>query len=594
MKKTTISLLVSGALLLSGCSLDGEDGSPGAVGTQGPAGVAGAQGPAGTDGQAAKTGIALDLLARAIVNLGGAAEIVQYHAATQVTYATDSTDNTVAMIDISGVNSTPLTLPSNDNSLTFSRLTIESAVGEVALDGMTSIAISGDIMAVAVPADDKANNGYVLFYNNLDKQAPAFVKAVEVGNLPDMVTFTPDGSKVLVANEGEPAKDYSIDPEGSISVITVTDGVQVDTATAITFAAYNSEQATLEAQGMLFPTPNGRTMNGVTINSSVAQDLEPEYISATNTTAFVTLQENNGLAIVDLADNSVSVIGLGLKSWEGLLIDSQEDGSVSFASFSGGDGAYQPDSIANFSWQGQTFLVTANEGDAREYFFDVADEEACTSANGQDYDSGDGCLSYTDEFKIKDLPAAPGSAFEVLADDERVRDLRVTSSGPTNAEGEYEIAVAYGARSFTIWDQNGIVVYDSGDQLERITAAIYGDNFNSTNDENASDDRSENKGPEPEAITVGTVGDKTYAFVGLERMGGIMVFDITNPFSVDFVDYYNNRNITEGLDFNDAIGDLAPESLVFVPAVDSPTSAPLLLVGNEVSGSLAVWEINTK
>jgi hypothetical protein len=594
MKKTTISLLVSGALLLSGCTLDGEDGSTGAIGIQGPAGVAGTQGPAGTDGEAAKTGIELDLLARAIVNLGGAAEIVQYHAATQVAYATDSTDNTVAMIDISGVNSTPLTLPSNDNSLTFSRLTIESAVGEVALDGMTSIAISGDLMAVAVPADDKANNGYVLFYNNLDNQAPAFVKAVEVGNLPDMVTFTPDGSKVLVANEGEPAKDYSIDPEGSISVITVTDGVPADTATAITFAAYNGEQATLEAQGMLFPTPNGRTINGVTINSTVAQDLEPEYISATNTTAYVTLQENNGLAIVDLADNSVSVIGLGLKSWEDLLIDSQEDGSVSFASFSGLYGAYQPDSIANFSWQGQTFLVTANEGDAREYFFDVADEAACTAANGQDYDSGDGCLAYTDEFKIKDLPAAPGSAFEVLADDDRVRDLRVTSAGPTNAEGEYEIAVAYGARSFTIWDQNGVVVYDSADQLERITAAIYGNSFNSTDDENASDDRSENKGPEPEAITVGTVGDKTYAFVGLERMGGIMVFDITNPFSVDFVDYYNNRNITEGLDFNDAIGDLAPESLVFVPAEDSPTSAPLLLVGNEVSGSLAVWEITEK
>lgn len=594
MKKTTISLLVSGALLLSGCTLDGEDGSPGAIGIQGPAGVAGAQGPAGTDGEAAKTDIELDLLARAIVNLGGAAEIVQYHAATQVAYATDSTDNTVAMIDISGVNSTPLTLPSNDNSLTFSRLTIESTVGEVALDGMTSIAISGGLMAVAVPADDKANNGYVLFYNNLDNQAPAFVKAVEVGNLPDMVTFTPDGSKVLVANEGEPAKDYSIDPEGSISVIAVTDGVPADTATAITFTAYNGEQTTLAAQGMLFPSPNGRTINGVTINSSVAQDLEPEYISATNTTAYVTLQENNGLAIVDLADNSVSVIGLGLKSWEDLLIDSQEDGSVSFASFSGLYGAYQPDSIANFSWQGQTFLVTANEGDAREYFFDVADEAACTAANGQDYDSGDGCLAYTDEFKIKDLPAAPGSAFEVLADDDRVRDLRVTSAGPTNAEGEYEIAVAYGARSFTIWDQNGVVVYDSGDQLERITAAIYGNSFNSTDDENASDDRSENKGPEPEAITVGTVGDKTYAFVGLERMGGIMVFDITNPFSVDFVDYYNNRNITEGLDFNDAIGDLAPESLVFVPAVDSPTAAPLLLVGNEVSGSLAVWEITEK
>lgn len=594
MKKSLLSLVVSGALLLSGCTLEGDDGTTGPAGAQGPVGSQGPVGAQGPAGAAATSGIELNLLARSIVNLGGAAEFIQYHVETQVAYATDSTDNTVAIIDISGVNSTPLALPSNDNSLSFARLTIQSAVDNVTLDGMTSIAISGNLLAIAVPAAEKADNGYVLFYNNLENQAPAFVKAVEVGNLPDMVTFTPDGSKVLVANEGEPAKDYGIDPEGSISVISVSNGIPADTATAITFSAYNGEQTLLEAQGMLFPNPNGRTINGVAINSSVAQDLEPEYITATNTTAYVTLQENNGLAIVDLADNSVAVVGLGLKDWEDLLIDSQEDGTVSFASFNGLYGAYQPDSIANFSWQGQTFLVTANEGDAREYFFDVADEDACIAANGQDYDADDGCLAFTDEFKIKDLPAAADSAFAILANDDRIRNLRVTSAGPTNSDGEYETAVAYGARSFTIWDQNGVVVYDSADQLERITAAIYGNSFNSTDDENASDDRSENKGPEPEAITVGIVSDKTYAFVGLERMGGIMVFDITNPFSVDFIDYYNNRNVTEGLDFNDAIGDLAPESLVFVSASDSPTAAPLLLVGNEVSGSLAVWEISEK
>jgi hypothetical protein len=597
MKKSILSVVISGALLLSGCTLEGDDGAVGAVGAVGATGASGPQGIQGLQGSAGEnspTGIELNLLARAIINVGGAAEIVQYHSASQVVYATDGTDNTIAMIDISGITSSPLTLPSNDNSLIFNRLSLPISVGGITLSGVTSIAISGNTIAVAVPAATKADNGYVLFYNNLENQAPAFVKAVEVGNLPDMVTFTPDGSKVLVANEGEPAKDYSIDPEGSISVISISNGMPADTATTISFEAYNGEQTALEAQGMLFPNPNGRTINGVLINNTVAQDLEPEYITATNTTAYVTLQENNGLAIVDLSDNSVSVVGLGLKNWENLLIDSQEDGMVSFASFDGLYGAYQPDSIANFSWQGQTFLVTANEGDAREYFFDVTDEAACTAANGQDYDAGDGCLAFTDEFKIKNLPAAPGSAFEILANDDRVRNLRVTSAGPANANGEYEIAVAYGARSFTIWDQNGVVVFDSADQMERITASIYGDSFNSTDDENAKDDRSENKGPEPEAITVGIVGDKTYAFVGLERMGGIMIFDITNPFSVDFVDYYNNRNVTEGLNFNDAIGDLAPESLVFIPASDSPTATPLLLVGNEVSGSLAVWEISEK
>ncbi|PTT90041.1 alkaline phosphatase, partial [Pseudomonas sp. HMWF031] len=158
--------------------------------------------------------------------------------------------------------------------------------------------------------------------------------------------------------------------------------------------------------------------------------------------------------------------------------------------------------------------------------------------------------------------------------------------------GEYDAAYAYGARSFTIWDQNGLVVYDSGDDFERITASVHGAQFNNGDDENASDSRSENKGPEPEALTVGQVGDRTYAFIGTERMGGIFVYDVTNPYDVQFAEYVINRDLTEGLTSDDVIGDLAPESLVFVSAEDSPSGVPLLVVGNEVSGTVTVWQIN--
>lgn len=301
--------------------------------------------------------------------------------------------------------------------------------------------------------------------------------------------------------------------------------------------------------------------------------------------------------MLNLANNSVQVKPLGLKDWTGLQIDAIEDGDVSFGTYPGLMGAYMPDTITHFTWSNATFLVTANEGDAREYFFDVADEAECSAANGLDYDDKDGCLAWIDEYKIKDVADVAtiqaGSLLEAYADSD-IDSLRVTiAAGDTDGNGELDTPVAYGARSFSIWDKNGNRVYDSGDDFERITAAIYGAEFNNTDDENVNDDRSENKGPEPEAVTVGEIDGQTYAFVGLERMGGVMIYNVTNPFAVEFVDYINNRDTTEGLDVALA-GDLAPESIVFVDAADSPTGKPLLLVGFEVSGSVAVYEINPK
>jgi|TARA_B110000503_G_scaffold143140_1_gene242798 hypothetical protein len=608
--KTTLALAIS--LSLTGCFLEGDNGEVGAIGIQGVAGTDGASGTEGANGIDANASITLGLVGRIQLNSDdpeGAAEIVQFHSASSTIYAINSAadEPTIEIIDASTLTSDVLANPLSSENLTSITLVLPTEQNSVQLAGPTSLAVSGNWMAVAMPAADKATNGMVLFYNGLDTSSPTFVKAVEVGNLPDMVTFTPDASKVLTANEGEPSGDYTIDPEGSISIISIVDGTPSDTSINISFSDYNGKQADLEKQGMHFPNPSGRTINGSLISTTVAQDLEPEYITTTNEVAYITLQENNGLAIVDLSDNSVKVIGLGFKDWSEFQIDGMEDGTVSFGQYDNLYGMYMPDTIASFQWKDANFLVTANEGDAREYFFDtlntdgVQDEDLCNAAGGQDFDEDDGCLSYTEETQGRRLDYSPGSNLETIAgDDPRDFDftafplgrLTVTNVlGDSDNNGEYEALYAYGARSFTIWDTNGLVVFDSGDDFERITASIHGNAFNNNNDENEGDSRSANKGPEPEALTVGQVGDKTYAFIGMERLGGIFVYDVTNPYDAKFVDYVINRDLTEG---GDLIGDSAPEGMVFVDATNSPTGNALVIIGNEASGTVSVWQITEK
>ena len=407
-----------------------------------------------------------------------------------------------------------------------------------------------------------------------------------------MVTFSHDGAKVVVANEGEPNGDYSIDPQGSISIINVNDGVIADNATNIDFTAYNDKQSELEALGLIFANPTGRTINGNLINTTVAMDLEPEYVSISkdNKYAYVSIQENNALAIVNLEDNSLELKGLGFKDWSSLQIDaSDKDGGVNFKSYPGLYGMYQPDTISSFSWKGANFIVSANEGDAREYFFDTTDEADCITKGGVDFDEDDGCLAYIDESRVEDLTLAAN--FDYLNnDDNDIGRLKVTTvKGDNNNDGQYESLYAYGARSFTIWDSNGLVVFDSGDDIGRITASVHGEAFNNNEDENKGDTRSDDKGAEPEALTIGTIGERTFAFIGLERMGGIMIYDITNPYDVQFEDYFYNRGLIAGAEIT---GDLAPEGMTFIPREQSATGEPLLIIGNEISGSIAVWEVS--
>ena len=581
--------------LLTGCSLDGDDGQNGAQGVQGTAGNN------GENGTNANSALNINLIGRAVLNAQspeGAAEIVAYQASKKWIYAINSSgDEAVVNIIPADTFDTAALVKDNEGIVTATNLAsaITLSLNENTPGDANSIAIDANnqLLAVAMAATNVGEAGQIAFYN-IGGDTPVFIKNVTVGALPDMVTFSHDGAKVVVANEGEPNGDYSIDPEGTISIIDINSGTIADTALSINFQAYNNKQAELEAQGLVFANPTGRTINGNLINTTVAMDLEPEYVSISkdNKYAYVSIQENNALAIINLEDNSLELKGLGFKDWSNLQFDaSDKDGGVNFKSYPGLYGMYQPDTIASFSWKGANFIVSANEGDAREYFFDASDEADCIAQGGLDYDAKDGCLAYIDESRVEDLALAAN--FDYLNnDDNDIGRLKVTTvKGDINNDGQYESLYAYGARSFTIWDSNGLVVFDSGDQIARVTASVHGNAFNNNEDENKGDTRSDDKGAEPEALTLGEVGDRLFAFVGLERMGTIMVFDITNPYDVKFQDYFYNRGLEPSADIS---GDLAPEGMTFVPAAQSATNEALLIIGNEISGSIAVWEITTQ
>ncbi|WP_282115310.1 choice-of-anchor I family protein [Pseudoalteromonas arctica] len=595
-KKSIIALsLIS---VLTGCSLDGDDGQNGSQGLQGEQGTGGTN---GLNGINANSALNINLVGRGVLNAQspeGAAEIVAYQASKKWIYAINSSgDDAVVNILPADTFDTAALVKDNEGVINGTNLTsvITLPLNEFTQGDANSIAIdeNNNLLAVAMAAESTGDTGQIAFYD-ISGDSPVFIKNVTVGFLPDMVTFTHDGAKAVVANEGEPSDDYSVDPEGSISIIDITNNVIADTAINIDFKAYNSKQTELEAQGVVFANPNGRTINGNLINTTVAMDLEPEYVSISkdNKYAYVSIQENNALAIVNLQDNSLELKGFGFKDWSSLQLDvSDKDGGVNFKSYPGLYGMYQPDTISSFSWKGANFIVTANEGDAREYFFDTTNEADCIAKGGLDYDEDDGCLAYIDESRVEDLTLATN--FDYLNnDDDDIGRLKVTTiKGDTNNDGQYESLYGYGARSFTIWDSNGLVVFDSGDDIARITASVHGESFNNNEDENKGDSRSDDKGAEPEALTIGKIDDRTFAFVGLERMGGIMVYDITNPYNVQFEDYFYNRGLIKGANIT---GDLAPEGMVFVSAEQSATGNPLLIVGNEISGSIAVWEIASK
>ena len=510
----------------------------------------------------------------------GAAEIVAFNPGTDQIYAINASDAVIDVIDVAA-----------DGSLTIGApISVQTNV-PTAKD-ITSVAYAENTLAVAVtvaetvavrdPEDanktidiDIQKQGFVAFYN-VSTATPTFINAVSVGVLPDMVIFTSDGAKALAANEGEPPYDYQEDPEGSISIIERPiagwSAVTNQHVTTLFFTAFNVGE-TRQAE---FP---GDIRHVGPNTSSRSQTLEPEYIaiSPDGSTAWVVLQEQNAVAVLDLDTNSITELrSLGYKDAmdpKNALDISDKDDAVSIVSWPIMM-MYQPDTIASVAIGGEVYYVTANEGDARD----------------NDW------WGWFEEYRIEDLTLDP-IAFpnaDLWQKRELMGRIKVTDTiGDEDGDGDFDALYTFGARSFSIFDEDGELVYDSGNDFETITAARYGLDFNNDNTESDPDGRSDAKGPEPEALAVGVIDGKTYAFVGLERMGGIMIYDISDPESPIFVNYINNRDMETELDPDHPVdvGDLAPESIRFVASADSPTGSPILIVGNEVSGTVSVLSI---
>ena len=506
----------------------------------------------------------LGTYASGIFNAGGS-EIAAHDPMLQRLYVVNAQDASVNALDIS--NPAAPTLVGTINLLPF---------GGVA----NSVAVFEGLVAVAMEATpNRTDPGKVVFFDS----ALTPISAVTVGAIPDMLTFTHRGRYVLVANEGEP-KSYgqpdSVDPEGSVSIIDLQNGpvtlTQANVRTA-GFTAYNGMEAALRAAGIRIYGPN----------ATASQDLEPEYlaVSPDDTTAWVTLQENNAIAVVNIASATVtSLIPMGLKdhnlAGNGLDPSDRDNAAGSGAAIKIGNwpikGLYQPDGIAAFPVGDQLLLFMANEGDVR------------TDWPGFNEETTVGASTY-----LLDSNAFPNAS--VLKQNRNLGRLRVSNStGDLDGDGDFDEIHSHGGRSFSIRTTSGALLFDSGDDFEQVTAELHNAGlliFNCSNDNNTFDARSRAKGPEPEGLAVGRAFQRTWAFIGLERVGGVMAYDVTDPANARFVTYANNRNFAGAFDFATA-GDLGPEGILFIDEGDSPTGEPLLITANEISGTTTIYQIN--
>ena len=440
--------------------------------------------------------------------------------------------------------------------------TLVSSINMNTYGGVTSVAVKNGVVAVASPNADETLNGSVVFFDTNG----TFLKQVTVGALPDMITFSPDGTKVMTANEGQPNANYSIDPEGSISIINIAGGIpnlNQSNVTTLLFTAYNAQETALIASGV----------RKLKLTSTLSQDFEPEYItiSADSQKAWVTLQENNAIVEINLTTSTISDIwALGAKdvSIPGNGMDiSDNNGQVLIANWPI-KAFYMPDAVANYTVGGTTYLVTANEGDEKEYTGFV---ERTTV----------GASTY-----ILDTALYPHAA--VLKQSYNMGRFRVSNlSGNTDADTDFEVISAVGSRSFSIFNATTKqIVFDSGDDFEKYTAANLPTLFNADHSDNISKGRSRAKGPEPEGVAIAQISNQTFAFISLERVGGVMVYNITNPNNVTFVEYKNSRSTSAWS------GDNGPEGITYIKPENSPNGTPYILVANEISGTITIFEVD--
>ncbi len=474
-------------------------------------------------------------------------EIVVHDPATQKLFTISSVTDVFDIIDFSNPGS----------------LSVTQTVSMTPYGGITSIAVKNGIIATASPNANPQENGSVVFFDINGN----FLKQVTVGALPDMITFSPDGTKVITANEGEPNDAYTVDPEGTISIIDISGGIgnlTQSNVTTLNFNNFDSQVVALTATGL----------RKVRTNNTLSQDLEPEYVTVSSDSqkAWVTLQENNAIAEINLATKAITGIwGLGKKdmSLPGNGFDaSDNNGEVVIANWPV-KAYYIPDAVQNYKIGNTHYIVTANEGDEKD--LSGYSERTTVGAN-----------TYTLDPVL--FPQA-----SVLKASHNLGRFRVSSAtGNTDSDSDFEEITALGARSFSIFNADTQqLVYDSGDRFERYIAAKHPLIFNADNESNGVKNRSRAKGPEPEGVALAAINGQTYAFITLERTGGVMVYNITDPNNPTFTDYKHSRSTSA------YGGDNGPEGITYIAPGNTTTGKGYVVVANEISGTLSIYEVNS-
>lgn len=416
----------------------------------------------------------------------------------------------------------------------------ENPIALSAYGSPNSVAVNNGKLAIAVEDHYKQNPGKVLLYNTTDN---SLIDQFTVGALPDMVTFTKDGKQLISANEGEPNDAYTVDPLGTVSII----DIDTKLVTTLDFENFNALEKPLSFQGFRVFGPN----------ATLAQDVEPEYIaiSEDSKTAWVSLQENNGIAKIDLVGKSIAaILPLGFKSYNvaGNEIDASDKDAMKELKKWPVKGMYQPDGIIAVSINGIEYLISANEGDSRDY-------------------SGFSEETRVDKLTLDETMFPPSLDYQNEVNLGRLKTT--TTLGDIDDDGDFDEIYSYGTRSFTIWSPNANLIYDSGNSIATETLKNTYERFNDD------DKRSDDKGAEPEGIEVLNINNERYIlFIGLERNDQVMVYDITSPTTPVFLDILSHD------------GDEAPEGLFAIPASDSPTGNDILIVTNEDSGTVSFYE----
>jgi len=460
----------------------------------------------------------------------------------------------------------------------------QSMVGSIPLDGLPgfdgvqSVAIKNGVVAAAISREaveidiggtptDVAQPGFVALF---DAKTLALISTVDVGNLPDQLTFTKDGSTLLVAGEGEFNEDseHETDPLGTVAIVDVSNPL-APVAKIVDAAQFNGLEADLRDLGV-------RIKEG----TSLAEDLEPEYISVSpdGKYAFVSLQENNAIGKIDLETGEIAgILGLGTVDMSSESeLDANDNGKIEIRNFDNLVALRMPDAIAAFEAGGTTYVATANEGDSRGF-----DEDRVADL----YEDG-----------LLDAALAADLMAKGLIDDDEDTDIGLerlevsTADGDTDGDGDIDVLHAFSSRSFSIFDANGTLVFDSGSDFEKIVAELAPGRFNDDDGEDG-ENRSDAKGPEPEAIAVGEVGGHLYAFIGLERDSGIMIYDVTKPSQSFFVNYIPPAFV--GMTPAGVVAAHGPEVITFIPPSESTTGEAQIAVSYEISGTTLVYELES-